>query len=250
MGILNWLFDTPEKVGKEGERNVEKEINIMNFFTNNGKVIKNIYIPKGNGETTEIDILFITYCGVFVIEVKNYNGYIFGNENNKNWVKTVYRGKNFLGMNKVEKIYFYNPIWQNKTHIKYLKKYLGDNIQFFSGIVFTGNSEIKNVEIFSDETFVCHKNELIRILKRIIKAYPKIFNKNDIKDIYNDLKNLNNDKIVKKQHIKSINEPKDDKCPRCGGDLVLRVAQKGKNWGSEFFGCSNYPNCKYTRNKY
>ena len=37
-------------------------------------------------------------------------------------------------------------------------------------------------------------------------------------------------------------------CPNCGGDLVLRTAKKGANIGSQFYGCSNYPNCKYTRN--
>ena len=37
-------------------------------------------------------------------------------------------------------------------------------------------------------------------------------------------------------------------CPKCGGELVLRTAKKGANIGSQFYGCSNYPNCKYTRN--
>lgn len=37
-------------------------------------------------------------------------------------------------------------------------------------------------------------------------------------------------------------------CPKCGGELVLRTAKKGSNIGSQFYGCSNYPNCKYTRN--
>ena len=32
-------------------------------------------------------------------------------------------------------------------------------------------------------------------------------------------------------------------CPRCGGTLVLR---KGK-YGT-FYGCSNYPKCRYTIN--
>ena len=31
------------------------------------------------------------------------------------------------------------------------------------------------------------------------------------------------------------------KCPRCGGELVLRHSKYGS-----FFGCSNYPRCKFT----
>lgn len=33
-------------------------------------------------------------------------------------------------------------------------------------------------------------------------------------------------------------------CPRCGGAMVLRTAQKGPNAGSRFWGCSGYPRCR------
>ena len=33
-------------------------------------------------------------------------------------------------------------------------------------------------------------------------------------------------------------------CTKCGGDMVLRKAARGKNAGNEFWGCSNYPKCK------
>jgi len=36
------------------------------------------------------------------------------------------------------------------------------------------------------------------------------------------------------------------RCPRCGGDLVLREARRGSHAGSRFWGCSRYPNCRYT----
>ncbi|MBR3692099.1 MAG: topoisomerase DNA-binding C4 zinc finger domain-containing protein [Clostridia bacterium] len=35
------------------------------------------------------------------------------------------------------------------------------------------------------------------------------------------------------------------KCPRCNGNLVLRTATRGANAGDQFYGCSNYPKCKY-----
>ncbi|MFT4363798.1 topoisomerase DNA-binding C4 zinc finger domain-containing protein [Staphylococcus aureus] len=34
-----------------------------------------------------------------------------------------------------------------------------------------------------------------------------------------------------------------EKCPRCNHELVVRTSKNG-----QFLGCSNYPNCKYTRN--
>ena len=33
-------------------------------------------------------------------------------------------------------------------------------------------------------------------------------------------------------------------CPRCGAQMVKRKAQKGKNAGKYFYGCSNYPKCR------
>jgi transposase-like protein len=37
-------------------------------------------------------------------------------------------------------------------------------------------------------------------------------------------------------------------CPRCGSEMRLRTARRGKNAGSQFYGCSTYPRCKGTRN--
>ena len=34
------------------------------------------------------------------------------------------------------------------------------------------------------------------------------------------------------------------KCPKCGREMVLRVAEKGGNIGLHFWGCSQYPACK------
>jgi DNA-binding helix-hairpin-helix protein with protein kinase domain len=37
-------------------------------------------------------------------------------------------------------------------------------------------------------------------------------------------------------------------CPRCGQPMVRRMARKGKNAGSYFWGCGRYPKCNGTRN--
>ena len=36
-------------------------------------------------------------------------------------------------------------------------------------------------------------------------------------------------------------------CARCGARMVLRTAQKGARKGQRFWGCSNYPVCRYTQ---
>jgi restriction system protein len=36
-------------------------------------------------------------------------------------------------------------------------------------------------------------------------------------------------------------------CPKCGGEMVQRIAKKGGNAGQEFWGCRRHPSCKGTR---
>ena len=33
-------------------------------------------------------------------------------------------------------------------------------------------------------------------------------------------------------------------CPKCGSEMVLRVAKKGSHSGKEFWGCSKFPDCR------
>jgi ssDNA-binding Zn-finger/Zn-ribbon topoisomerase 1 len=54
---------------------------------------------------------------------------------------------------------------------------------------------------------------------------------------------------------KVYNTPKEENpitkekiCPRCGNKLVLRTAKRGENVGNQFYGCSNYPKCRYVEN--
>jgi hypothetical protein len=46
----------------------------------------------------------------------------------------------------------------------------------------------------------------------------------------------------------SINE-EIQACPKCGGELVKRVAKKGKNTGQKFWGCANFPKCRFVKKR-
>ena len=69
--------------GKVGEAYTAHELKLLNLLGRKGKVLRNVYIPKDNNETSEI--LFITQKGIFVIESKNYSGWIFGSEKQYKW---------------------------------------------------------------------------------------------------------------------------------------------------------------------
>ena len=41
-------------------------------------------------------------------------------------------------------------------------------------------------------------------------------------------------------------DPTSQSCPQCGGLMALRTAKAGKSPGSQFWGCTSYPECKGT----
>ena len=105
--------------GKLGESKVSWISNYAKLG-DNSVTIRNLYLPWSDGGTAQIDQLIIAESGIYVIEVKNYKGWIFGNEKNQYWTQvlsTGYRGQSIK--NKL-----YNPLKQNATHIYCLKKHL------------------------------------------------------------------------------------------------------------------------------
>lgn len=57
------------------------------------KFIFNCYLPKADGETTEVDVILLHESGIYVFESKNYSGWIFGNESQTFWTQTLPSGK-------------------------------------------------------------------------------------------------------------------------------------------------------------
>lgn len=97
--------------GEEGENQVAY---ILSKLPKDYYVINNVIIPSKNG-TSQIDHVVVSPFGIFVIETKNYKGWIFGYENNKKWKETF---------KTTEGSYFWNPIKQNWGHVYALSEYL------------------------------------------------------------------------------------------------------------------------------
>lgn len=251
IAIITEIYrESPAVKGHKSEQAVARKLDKDSIWKQSGKILANIYIPKFSGDTTEIDVLYITKKGLLVIENKNYAGYIFGNETNKSWTVTLYAGKSYYG-NIVEKHRFYNPVWQNRTHIKYLKEYLGTDIKTFSLITFSERGDLKSINVSSPNVFVCSHAKLSRVIRQIWNENPDILTDKEVEEIYNKLLPLTNvTKENRQKHIDDINSRFNNKdiCPVCGGRLVQRTAKKGPNAGNRFYGCSNYPRCHYTKN--
>lgn len=191
------------------------------------KVLNDVMVETENG-TSQIDHVIVSNYGVFVIETKNYKGWIFGDDDSRFWTQVIYKRK--------EK--FYNPVRQNQGHVNALKNVLGDypDMMYIPIVVFSINSELK---INTDN----HVVYSVRLLRTIRKYSQAVIDDTVRDDVFQRLSGLNiRDRAARAKHVKDIKaftQP-ESICPRCGRKLVVR---QGKN--GQFKGCSGYPKCRF-----
>lgn len=226
------IFFYPKLRGIMGEFWVKQKL--KELPTDKYLVLNDIML-KQNDKTYQIDHLIISQFGIFVIETKNYYGLILGDDHKDKWIQ--YLGK--------KKTYFLNPIYQNYSHIKALEDLLNLDINKFISIICFSNQTKLNIKTQSDVV-------QLEYLITCIKNHHNIVLGNDLEEIRDKIIELNiTDIIERKKHVKNIrtrindNKKKIDNmiCPRCGGNLVVRIGKYGS-----FIGCSNYPKCKYVEN--
>ncbi|MCB9197539.1 MAG: NERD domain-containing protein [Flavobacteriales bacterium] len=192
----------------------------------------NIILPSNNG-TTQIDHLIISPFGIFIIETKNKNGWIYGSADQAQWTQTFYK----------QKFSFQNPLRQTYRQKKVLAEFLNikeDNIA--TVVYFVGDSTLKTK---------LPANVITSGLSTYIKSFKlQKLSRQEVDQHCNTIRNyLAKSTLTKSDHINSVRKRINSKvtCPKCGADLVERVASKGLNQGKHFLGCKNYPTCRFTR---
>jgi hypothetical protein len=174
-----------------------------------------------------------------VIETKNYKGWIHGHERSQYWTQTIYKHKNR----------FRNPVIQCRGHIKTLKAVLSefDEPPYYPIVVFTGQAKLKNVY---SETPIIYTRQLLNTIRK--EKVQRIFTREEVDEIVQALKmaSLSGNRARRRHISKARNNARRQRvqeklsiCPRCGGDLIPRNGKYGR-----FYGCSNYPRCRYTKN--
>ena len=195
------------------------------------KRFHNVVLTTQNG-TTQIDHVLLSKYGIFVIETKNYNGWIFGSENQKSWTQVLHGKRNT----------FQNPLHQNYRHTKALSEHLQvEHLKIHSIVFFIGDAELKTD---------LPPNVMTSGLSSFIKGFDRVvFTENELVQYEQQLARLQETSVSTKDHVSNLKErySSSTTCPKCGGSLVKRTARRGSQAGTEFFGCSNYPRCKYIR---
>ncbi|WP_436863305.1 nuclease-related domain-containing protein [Acinetobacter haemolyticus] len=133
LAVVTYL-KSPNFKGKVGEFMVSEHV--ANYLSAEYILLNNCTLPDQKDGTTQIDHILISPYGVFIVETKNYTGWIFGNARQKQWTQKIYK-KSYK---------FQNPLHQNYKHIKVLEMVLSDVVDpqyLHSIVVFTARSEFK-----------------------------------------------------------------------------------------------------------
>lgn len=141
-------------------------------------------------------MLFITVKGICVLESKNYSGWIFGSESQHKWT---------VSFPNDAKERFYNPIRQNRTHCKWLRRYLGDDTPLFSIVVFSERCELKKATVDFPDVGVVKRERLYATVRDIWDDSPDALSEADVEAIHARLRPLTQvTKQQKKEHVENI----------------------------------------------
>ena len=218
MGKQNKL-----KRGEQGELLAASTLEADQSFH---RLINNLVLLGENKVSHQIDHILIRENGVFVIETKNYYGNITGLEDDSYWKKS------FFIKGKIKTETFHNPLKQNQSHIRIIKRVIGKDYPIYCFVVFIQNN-VDGIDLFN----VCGLKDVLKRINLITIDNP--LSKATIEHIYNTL--LDNEAYVNDEmHLQSIEKIKKDRrdyqkelrqaiekkiCPQCGG--ILSIAPNG-----------------------
>ena len=215
--------------GARGEAKVARVL--KKSASKNSRLINDIVLLDSKKNSYQIDHIFINENGIWIIETKNWSGYIYGTDEQKEWTQVLAYGN--------EKHRHYSPVQQNLAHVFKLQERFTGNIPIIPLVVFV-SANIKNV----DSKFVCGIEELPHKVNTNQGVYLP---EQVIEKCYNLIKAIQATcNITSKQHAKKQKRKqkmlKRGRCPCCCGVLQRRKGKYG-----DFYGCSRYPMCKFTK---
>ena len=225
--LVGAYLRSPTVKGARGERRVNSLLD-RKLPANEYRVFDDITLPSAYGPT-QIDHIVVSRYGLFVIETKNYTGWIFGNEKSKQWTQVVFKEKN----------QFMNPLRQNYKHTKAVESFFSLSPKHIhSVVVFVGDATFKT-DVPANVTYRRGLCPYIRSKQELLLGAARV------RDIAEKLSAFKAGTLKESPTLSIVKD--DPKCPKCGAQMVKRVAQKGRNAGGEFWGCPRFPKCRGVR---
>ncbi|HBO6863567.1 TPA: nuclease [Pseudomonas aeruginosa] len=230
--LLIGLLKTPWFKGWFGERLVR----VFAHYQLDRQIYRRLHdvtLPTPDG-TTQIDHVFLSPYGIFVLETKNMSGWIFGSEKQAQWTQKLYK-RTFK---------FQNPLRQNYKHLKALEATLGVNPEHLHSVItFVGGSTFKT-EVPANVT------QGIGFIRYINSFQQAVFSEAEVDAMLQALQNGRRapSLATHREHVQNLKRRSDStaerQCPKCGSALLIRTVKSGPKSGQQFWGCSAFPKCR------
>lgn len=156
-----WFKFLTSKFGINGLKGIYAEILVskyLKYYFPRSKLLNNVTLPYGT-YTTQIDHILINEFGIFVIEVKNYKGYITATEKYDQWF-VKYSNHKWAKSYKIN-----SPLHQNIAHCKAVADIL--NLPHSEPINIISFSKRANVHSAKGEFLpnICVGDEIVNYIK-------------------------------------------------------------------------------------
>ena len=201
----------------------------------------NVTLPTPRG-TTQIDHVFVSAFGVFVVETKNMAGWIYGSEQDREWTQVFPGGQKFK---------FQNPLRQNYGHVQALEDALAGTGTprgvVRSVVIFVGKAKLKR-ELPENVTVGFGGARYIRSFRNRTLSEAQVALICELVESRRIKPSWKTDR----QHIRDLERESSSatrQCPRCGQEMVLRTARRGQSAGKQLWGCKGFPACRMVQDK-
>ena len=148
-------------------------------------IFYNLNIPGRKDGETQIDFVLLDRTGIYIIEAKGYSGTVTGTFEDVKWTKTLTSRNGNTWKKKVM-----NPLFQNRGHIRYLKKLFADEtIPMFSIAVISEKCDLSAVTGSHRGEYVFNIKEFSTKMEELISSKRKSLNEGQLAKVKTVLKN-------------------------------------------------------------
>ena len=185
--------DVKKDKGTAFEYEVFKQLMESEVLGKGTRFIANALVPTREGSYVEIDLIAITPTGIYIFELKNYGGFLYGS-----WYDEYLDYQ--IGTQNFKR---FNPILQNYDHQNRLREYLFDHLEIFK--VYESSHMIPDIRCAflyssttnyqagpdSDQMYPGSMYGTLATTKKYLQQYLKhavpVYTKDEIDDLFNKL---------------------------------------------------------------
>ncbi len=139
-----------------------------------------------NEKIPQAYVLIILSTGIYILNIKNQSGKIILKQHGD--MKQIYMEKVKNSNEKMHEYIFKNPMDESQFFAKRMAQRIGDaGVRLKSMVVFPEKAELVLDGIKDQEIQIAKRNEIIELIKKDMKVYPKILSNQKIDELYHQI---------------------------------------------------------------